>query len=57
MGCKTTHLKIGFNIETVFILVKRNQRRNLLAAHRVIYKQTEPMIKEESEESSDGKDQ
>jgi len=37
--------------------IKRNQRRNLLAAHRVIYKQTEPMIKEESEESSDGKDQ
>jgi len=37
--------------------IKRNQRRNLLAAHRVIYKQTEPMIKEESEESSYGKDQ
>ena len=57
MDSKIAHLKLDCHIEIFFILVKRNQRRNLLAAHRIIYKQTEPIIKEESEESSDGKEQ
>lgn len=34
--------------------IKRTQRRGLLAAHRIVYNQTEPLIREEPEENSDG---